>query len=41
MHNRFKNSGLSFDIGVDANDYKPLNLEQIFDKFTEISLDLM
>lgn len=40
-HNGFQNRGLSFDIGVDANNYLPLNLEQIFDKFTEISLKLM
>lgn len=39
-HNRFVNRGLSFDIGVDANNYLPLNLEQVFDKMTKLSLDL-
>jgi calcineurin-like phosphoesterase family protein len=39
-HGRFKNSGLSFDCGVDANNYFPLNLIEVFDKMTKISLDL-
>ena|SRR6056297_1334857 len=40
-HGRFDNSvnGLSFDIGVDANNYYPLNLEEVLDKFTKISLN--
>ena len=41
VHGRLKGVGLSFDIGVDANDYYPLNLEQVYDKLTKISLDLM
>lgn len=40
-HGRFKNVGLSFDIGIDDNGYYPLNLEEVIDKFTKISLDLM
>lgn len=39
-HGRFQNTGLSFDIGVDANNYYPLNLEEVFDKLTKISLNL-
>lgn len=39
-HARFQNTGLSFDIGVDANDYYPLNLEQVMNKMTKISLNL-
>jgi len=40
-HGRLDNSinGLSFDIGVDANNYYPLNLEEVLDKMTEISLN--
>ena len=30
----------TFDVGVDANDYLPLNLVQVLDKLTKISLDL-
>jgi len=41
VHGRVSGVGLSFDIGVDANEYMPLNLEQICDKLTKISLDLM
>jgi len=40
VHGRFQNTGLSFDIGVDANDYYPLSLEEVMDKFTKISLNL-
>ena len=39
-HGRFQNNGLSFDVGVDANDYLPLSLEQVCDKLTKISLTL-
>jgi calcineurin-like phosphoesterase family protein len=41
VHGRLPGIGLSFDVGVDANDYLPLNLEQIYDKLTKISLSLM
>jgi len=40
-HNRFQNTGLSFDCGVDAQNYYPISLEEVFDKITKISLDLM
>lgn len=40
-HNRFQNTGLSFDCGVDAQNYYPISLEEVFDKMTKISLDLM
>lgn len=40
-HGRFKNTGLSFDIGVDCNNYYPLNLEEVINKFAKVSLDLM
>ena len=39
-HNRFENKGLSFDVGVDANNYYPINLEEVADKMTKISLNL-
>lgn len=39
-HGRLKNCGLSFDIGVDCNNYYPLNLVEVMDKMTKISLDL-
>lgn len=39
-HGRFENKGLSFDVGVDANDYYPLSLEEVMNKFTKISLNL-
>lgn len=40
-HARFDNSrnGLSFDIGVDNNNYYPLNLEEVMDRFTKISMN--
>ena len=38
VHGRFENRGLSFDIGVDANNYYPLNLEEVLDKFTKMNL---
>jgi len=41
VHGRLAGVGLSFDIGVDANDYLPLTLEQVMDKFTKMSLGLM
>ncbi len=37
---RIKKQPKSFDVGVDANDYLPLNLEQVLDKLTKISLNL-
>jgi calcineurin-like phosphoesterase family protein len=40
-HGRHKAEGLSFDVGVDSNNYFPLNLEQVMDKLTKISLDYM
>lgn len=40
VHGRYENRGLSFDIGVDANNYYPLNLEQVYDKFTKIMVNL-
>lgn len=39
-HGRFQNAGLSFDVGLDANDYFPLNLVEVCDKMTKISLNL-
>jgi calcineurin-like phosphoesterase family protein len=39
-HNRFQNSGLSFDVGVDAQDYYPISLEEVMDKMTKLSLNL-
>lgn len=41
VHGRLQGNGLSFDIGVDANNWYPLNLEEVFDKMTKISLNLM
>jgi calcineurin-like phosphoesterase family protein len=41
VHGRQENQGLSFDIGVDANNWYPLNLEEVFDKMTKISLSFM
>ena len=40
-HARFDNTknGLSFDIGVDNNNYYPLNLEEVMDRFTKISMN--
>lgn len=40
-HGNFANSGLSFDVGVDANNWYPLSLEQVLDKITKISLKVM
>jgi len=37
VHGRFDNRGLSFDIGIDANDF-PLNLEEVIQKMSKISL---
>ncbi len=39
-HNRFENKGLSFDVGVDAQNYYPISLEEVLDKMTKKSLDL-
>ena len=42
VHGRTKNNiGLSMDIGVDCNNYYPLSLEEVLDKMTKLSLDLM
>lgn len=41
VHGRLEGVGLSFDIGVDSNDYYPLSLEEVLDKMTKISLNLM
>jgi len=41
VHGRVEGHGLSFDVGVDANDYMPLNLEQVYDRLTRISLKYM
>ena len=40
-HGRFNNTvnGLSFDVGVDNSNYYPLNLVEVLDKMTEISLN--
>lgn len=38
VHGRFENEGLSFDVGVDANNYYPLSLEEVMDKMTKLSL---
>jgi len=40
VHGRFQNSGLSFDCGVDAQNYYPISLEEVFDKMTKISLSM-
>ncbi len=39
-HNRFQNNGLSFDVGVDAQNYYPISLEEVIDKITKLSLNL-
>jgi calcineurin-like phosphoesterase family protein len=39
-HGRFQNTGLSFDVGLDANHWFPLNLVEVYDKLTRISLNL-
>lgn len=39
-HNRFQNNGLSFDVGVDAQNYYPISLEEVVDKMTKLSLNL-
>ena len=39
-HARFQNTGLSFDVGVDAQNYYPISLEEVFDKMTKISLNM-
>ena len=41
VHNRLEGVGLSFDVGVDTNNWEPYSLEDIFDKMTKISLKLM
>ena len=39
-HNRFQNTGLSFDVGVDAQNYYPISLEEVLDKMTKLSLTM-
>lgn len=41
VHGRFQNNGMSFDVGLDANDYKILTLEEVLDKFTKRMLDVL
>ena len=41
VHGRLPGVGLSFDAGIDANNWYPITLEQVCDKMTELSLDLM
>lgn len=37
VHGRFENTRLSFDIGVDANDWYPLSLRQVLEKFKTLT----
>lgn len=39
-HARFDNKGLSFDVGVDAQNYYPISLEEVMDKMTKLSLTM-
>lgn len=39
-HARFQNSGLSFDVGVDAQNYYPISLEEVMDQITKKSLTM-
>lgn len=39
-HGRFQNAGLSFDVGVDAQNYYPISLEEVMDQITKKSLTL-
>lgn len=39
VHGRLQNSGLSFDIGVDANNWYPLSLRMVLDKFGQMEFD--
>jgi calcineurin-like phosphoesterase family protein len=39
-HGRFQNTGLSFDVGLDATNYFPLNLIEVLDRMTKLSIDL-
>lgn len=39
-HARFNNKGLSWDVGVDNNDYYPISLENVLDIITKKSLSL-
>lgn len=41
VHGRLEGVGLSFDVGIDANDYKILSLDEVFTKLSKISLKLM
>lgn len=41
VHGRLEGVGLSFDVGVDANNYYPLSLEEVLDKMTKKSINLM
>lgn len=40
VHNRFQNNGLSFDIGVDSNNYEPLSLKEVIDKIELRKIEL-
>ena len=39
-HARFENTGLSFDCGMDAQNYYPISLSEVFDQMTKKSLNL-
>lgn len=41
VHGRLEGDGLSFDVGIDANDYRILSLDDVLLKFTKISMKLM
>lgn len=40
VHGRFNNSGLSFDVGVDANNWEPVLYEDILQRFEDMKLTL-
>lgn len=39
-HGRFTNVGLSFDVGIDAIEYKILSIDEVLDRMTKKSIDL-
>ena len=41
VHGRFQNHGMSLDCGIDATNYKILNIEEWLDKFTKRSLEIL
>lgn len=41
VHGRFQNHGMSIDVGIDANNYKILTLEEVLDKLSKRSLELL